>query len=219
MNYSIQTTFTDWESGLAHFGTKGMKWGQRRYQNPDGSLTPLGEKRYGSNGKRSALGRSMDLNKMDRERMLAKSKADYYKARAENRHSRQKYRAEKKGASVPQKDEKTRKLLEKAKKYSELSEKSKKLGEKIIANTLSKNMNVRSKDIALKDGRGNYRSSVTYSVKKNGQGKHIHKAQDKNMMIDRANRHARIRAYARGVYSAKNMAKARTNGLSWIRSR
>lgn len=31
---------------LLHTGVKGMKWGVRRYQNKDGSLTPLGKKRY-----------------------------------------------------------------------------------------------------------------------------------------------------------------------------
>lgn len=31
---------------LYHWGIKGMKWGQRRYQNKDGSLTPAGKKRY-----------------------------------------------------------------------------------------------------------------------------------------------------------------------------
>ena len=31
---------------LYHWGTKGMKWGIRRYQNKDGSLTPAGKKRY-----------------------------------------------------------------------------------------------------------------------------------------------------------------------------
>ena len=31
---------------LTHHGILGMKWGVRRYQNKDGSLTPAGKKRY-----------------------------------------------------------------------------------------------------------------------------------------------------------------------------
>ena len=33
---------------LQHWGVKGMKWGVRRYQKKDGSLTPAGKKRYDS---------------------------------------------------------------------------------------------------------------------------------------------------------------------------
>ena len=35
-----------YESSLQHWGIKGMKWGVRRYQNEDGTLTDAGKKRY-----------------------------------------------------------------------------------------------------------------------------------------------------------------------------
>lgn len=38
----------DFESNyLMHHGILGQKWGIRKYQNPDGSLTPAGRERYG----------------------------------------------------------------------------------------------------------------------------------------------------------------------------
>lgn len=41
------TTFTSWDESLCHHGIKGQKWGIRRFQNEDGSLTKAGQNRYG----------------------------------------------------------------------------------------------------------------------------------------------------------------------------
>lgn len=40
------------EEYLMHYGIKNQKWGIRRFQNEDGSLTPAGRKRYGIADKR-----------------------------------------------------------------------------------------------------------------------------------------------------------------------
>lgn len=42
---------------LYHYGIKGQKWGVRRYQNDDGSLTPSGKKRYFDDGQINSIKR------------------------------------------------------------------------------------------------------------------------------------------------------------------
>ena len=41
------------EEYLTHFGVKGMKWGIRRFQNKDGTLTNVGKKRYADDSAKS----------------------------------------------------------------------------------------------------------------------------------------------------------------------
>lgn len=50
-------------SELRHHGIKGQKWGVRRFQNKDGSLTPAGAKRYSADDYKSALDK---VNKADK---------------------------------------------------------------------------------------------------------------------------------------------------------
>ena len=47
---------------LWHWGIKGMKWGQRRFQNKDGTLTPAGKKRYADDGSENV--KSLDTKKV-----------------------------------------------------------------------------------------------------------------------------------------------------------
>ena len=43
------------DDDLKHHGIKGQKWGIRRFQNKDGSLTPNGKKRYGADDYKNTL--------------------------------------------------------------------------------------------------------------------------------------------------------------------
>ena len=52
---------------LKHHGIKGMKWGVRRYQNEDGTLTPAGLKRQAKFDKEFKTAKKLDPNATDEE--------------------------------------------------------------------------------------------------------------------------------------------------------
>ena len=65
---------------LYHHGIKGMRWGVRRYQNKDGSLTPAGQKRYASS---SDLAKKLADRTLDSDKKREKLSKSYEKRMSE----------------------------------------------------------------------------------------------------------------------------------------
>lgn len=61
---------------LQHHGIKGQKWGVRRYQKSDGSLTPEGKKRYSDGEYKQALDKVKAADKVVKSVSKAKSDMD-----------------------------------------------------------------------------------------------------------------------------------------------
>lgn len=81
----------DWVNDyLMHSGKKGQRWGVRLYQNPDGSLTPLGRLRYLKGGGNDAGRRRQERNDKWRSTKLDEVNRIYDKqdARAEKRYNK-----------------------------------------------------------------------------------------------------------------------------------
>ena len=77
---------------ICHWGVKGQKWGVRRYQNPDGTLTPAGKQRYkeykSDNKTRRVLSRHVAADKhnlRDKGRAMNDARVKYDEAGREYR--------------------------------------------------------------------------------------------------------------------------------------
>lgn len=79
--------FASWDAGLhgedpnalVHYGVLGMKWGMRRYQNQDGSLTAAGERHYQKTGEKGYHYHSHATKKYTRKAEKQQRKADEYR--------------------------------------------------------------------------------------------------------------------------------------------
>lgn len=80
-------------SELYHHGTKGMRWGVRRYQNKDGSLTPAGKKRR-------SLGQTIHDHRVTKKRRAAAEKARATRAKNLEAEAKRKKALEKGTLSV-----------------------------------------------------------------------------------------------------------------------
>lgn len=71
---------------LYHHGVKGQKWGQRRYQNKDGSLTALGRKRLGLTGNNEpSYFQRRKADRIAKKAAAAKAKEEVSKCTAEEK--------------------------------------------------------------------------------------------------------------------------------------
>ena len=184
--------FTSWDAGLRvddeyleHYGIPGMKWGARRYQNRDGSLTTKGEKRYGAKGTGASARRmAKDFNKLDK----SYANVEHRRQISENKVRREMHKANRGSNSEKRYAKHKEKALAAAKKASEAYKQKKAIESlqwRIIGNAAKKGYTVsaipttrsgergRTK-VARMLGLGDFSTKVSgqkVSIKRFGNGK------------------------------------------------
>lgn len=162
---------TPYPNELYHHGIKGQKWGIRRYQNPDGSLTEAGRKRYyRSDG--SLTGAGTRLVRKQQSKMVKyaerKSAEALYDVDKGEKIQRQKVKAmEKMHAKPTQKNidrynklvDEDRKAYEKAKYSTALADMSLQVAYQYTNQVRNKYGNIKLKDVP----KNNYTAAANYA--------------------------------------------------------
>jgi hypothetical protein len=100
---------------LQHWGIKGQRWGHRRYQHKDGSLTPAGRKRYADDDSddRPAYQKQMDAVRREMAAEKAAQRGAKTAAKYDAKMAKLEYKQAKKEAEAQEKAEKRKEFTKK----------------------------------------------------------------------------------------------------------
>ena len=95
------------EEYLAHHGTKGQRWGVRRFQNSDGSLTAAGKLRYSVGNGGRHIGKKVDPKsaaKLKKRQVKETAKLERLKIKEAAKNEKRKEKLEKKKSHMTNKE-------------------------------------------------------------------------------------------------------------------
>lgn len=177
----MNNTFTWSPDELYHHGIPKMRWGVRRWQNPDGTLTEAGKRRYGSTEEfnrrtkkiKDMTDRELQLN-LDRQRKINEYKRltrsplvdkalDTVKAISENRNRRREQALREKELAIKAKESEDAKQIA---KYKAAESKEERKTYKTAAKKTEMKSRLKDSKANLKRAKTDYRKLSIFSVMK-----------------------------------------------------